>query len=223
MSVTDVEKAQPVRHNDLVAAGVTARFAEAGYVDEAGERDYTPLVHKLSDLALTARVTTEREKAKKALSRGHYVSQTFPALPGPNDWQDEDDPELAEEVYTWIEGKVWLLLKSDASGLVQQEVGIRQPGLLVCRAKIGSDHVWHAYVTDDIACIKSDFNAPLAKKVERANAAMATNMAMAIGRLPQHARTFDRAYESASKTALEGGRNLMRPALDAVKDADDGE
>ena len=173
---------------------------------------------------LTGRVPNEREKAAKAIDRGRFVSETFPALPGPDAYQDQDDPELAAEVYDWIDRKVWDLLKSDVSGHVQQEVGIREPGLLVCRAKIGSNHVWHAYVTDDIACIKTDFNAPLAKKLEQANLAMAINMAMAIGRLPQHVRTFDRAYESASKTALESGRNTMRPALDAAKDeSGDGE
>ena len=222
MSPTDVEEGQQqqavqtVRLSDLIAAGVTARCTEAGYVDEDGDRDWTPLTHKLTDLILTGRVPSEREKAKKAISRGRFVSESFPALP--SDFSGEDDPELAEEVYSWIERKVWDLLKSDASGAVQQEVGIRQPGLLVCRAKIGTDHVWHAYVTDDLTCIKSDFNAPLARKVERANTAMAVNMAMAVGRLPQHAPTFDRAYESANKTALEAGRNLLRPALDAVKD-----
>jgi hypothetical protein len=223
MSSTDVEPGQqdqaekPIRWSDLISAGVTARCSEAGYVDDDGERDWSPLVHKLSDLVLTARVPSEREKAAKALSRGHYVSQAFPALPGPNDWQDEADPELAGEVYAWIERKVWDLLKSSASGEVQQEVGRREPGLLVCRAKLGTDHVWHAYVTDDLNCIKSDFNAPLARKVERANLAMATDMAMAVERLPQHVRTFETAYKSANKTALTAGENVMRPAIDAAK------
>ena len=229
MSATDVEQDQqeqsvsPVHWNDLVSAGVTARFAEAGYVDEDGERDYPALVHKLADLVLTARVSSEREKASKAIDRGRYISESFPALPGPDGYQAEPNPELAEAVYTWVERRVWDLLKSDASGPVQQEVGIREPGLLVCKAKIGTNHVPHAYVTDDIACIKSDFNAPLAAKVERASLAMATNMAMAVGRLPQHVRTFERAYESANKTALESGRNTMRPALDAVQETPDGD
>lgn len=229
MSSTDVEQDQkqsalPPRRADVIAAGVTARFAEAGYVDEDGEREYAPLIHKLADLILTGRVPNEREKAANAIDRGTFVTEAFPALPGPDAYQSENDPELAEEVYDWIDRKVWDLLKSDASGHVQQEVGIREPGLLVCRAKIGSNHVWHAYVTDDLNCIKSDFNVPLAQKVERANLTMAANMAMAIGRLPQHSRTFERAYESANKTALDSGRNTMRPALDAVKDeSGDGE
>lgn len=228
MSVTDMESGQEVVSlNDLIAAGVSARFAEAGYVNDDGVKDYAPLVEKLTDLVLTARVPSGKEKADRAIQRERFVRETFPALPGPEAIQalDPSDRELAEKVYERIDRKVWELLKSDASGEVQQAVGIRVPGLLVCKTKIGGpgNRLDYAYVTDDLACIKADFNAPLAKKVMRANLLMAVNMNMAMGRLPQHAAKFERAYESANKTALETGRTAMRPGIDAAKDSSSGD
>ena len=223
MSATDVgqvvQQAVVRKWRDLVTAGVDARFIEAGYMEVGEVRHYGSLISKLTDLVLKARVSSEGEKADKAISRGTLVAEAFPELPNTKDaWRAEDDPELAEEVYDWIERKVWDLAKSDATGPVQQEVGDREPGLLLCHAQIGSDHTPSAYVTDDKACFIADFNEPLAKKVERMNERMAANMAMAVKRLPKHVRVFERAYENANKDALEAGRGVMRPALEAAKD-----
>jgi hypothetical protein len=226
---TDVEQDQPdqperVYLKDLIAAGVDARLQEAGYIDEDGERAFDALAERLADRVYPgARATKagEQEKSTKAISKGDIIAFALPNLPGPSRWKDEPDPELAEGVYTWIENKIWQqLLKVDASGPVQQLIGDK--GVLLCKTKIGTNKVASVYCTDVLPLLKEDFNAPLAEKVNRANLTMSMNMNMAIARLPQHYRAFEKAYKDANHAALEAGSQMMLPALEAAKEQQRG-
>lgn len=216
---------QPLSEKEALAQAIDAAYLAEGYINADGERDHTAVGNAIYPIVEQARVTAPPERTAKAVTRGSLVAAVFPSLPRREDWPSQPDPELAEKVDGQIRQKVWDLVKPDKAGFVQQLVGVRTPGLILCRTKIGTDNVDAVYVTDNLACIKEDFVAPLSEAMRRANRKMGNNLAMAGVRLPEHAKTFDTLYRRANKAALNAGLEQTQLMLESANDngGDDGD
>ena len=215
------QEQQPPSAKEALAQAVDAAYLAEGYITAGGERDQSAVGNAIYPLVARARVELPQERTSKAVTRGELVAAAFPSLPKREEWPNQPDPELAEEVANAIRQKVWDLVKPDKAGYIQQLVGVRTPGLILCRTKVGTDSVDAVYVTDNIACLKEDFAGPLADAMRRANRRMSLNMAMVGGRLPEHAKLFDRLYRQANKRALTAG--LADTQLMLESSDDDGD
>jgi hypothetical protein len=212
---------QQLTAKEALAEAVDAAYLAEGYITAGGERDQAAVANAIYPLVARARVELPQERTSKAVTRGELVAAVFPSLPKPAEWATEPDPELAAELYGELRKKVWDLVKPDKAGYVQQLVGVRTPGLILCRTKIGTDSVDAVYVTDNIACLKEDFAGPLADAMRRANRRMSLNMAMVGGRIPEHAKVFERLYRQANKRALTAGLADTQLMLESA--GDDGD
>jgi hypothetical protein len=198
--------AEALTPKQIVDAAVDAAYLADGYINSDGNRDHQKVAQAIYQVVARARVDAPHERTAKAITKGALLEAVFPSLPKtPLEWQQQDDADLAEEVDRQVRAKVWDLAKPDRSGKVQELVGARTDGLILCRTKIGVDSVDAIYITDNIACLREDFAGPLADTMRRANRRMSLNMAMAGSRLPEHARTFDKLYKQANKRALTAG------------------
>src|SRR5262252_2252097 len=74
-------------------------YGQHGLIDETGGKDWPQLVDKIYAIVSRAIVELPGQRAKVAIPKTEIISQVFPKLPGPTDWVDEDDPELAEQTY----------------------------------------------------------------------------------------------------------------------------
>jgi hypothetical protein len=54
--------------------------------------------------------------------------------------------------------------------------------------------------------------------MEKANRKMANNIAMVGGRLPEHAKVFDKLYRRANKNALDAGLKQTQMMLETASD-----
>jgi len=203
---------------EALAEAIDAAYLAEGYITSDGERDQAALAGAIYPLVARARVENPQERTAKAVTRGELLEAVFPSLPKREDWPNQPDPELAENVDKAIRAKVWDLVKPDKAGYVQQLVGTRTPELILCRTKIGTDGVDAVYVTDNLSCIKEDFAGPLADAMRRAHRRMSLNMAMAGSRLPEHAKTFDRLFRRANKLALSAGLADTQLMLESAED-----
>jgi hypothetical protein len=212
---------QPLSPKEALAEAIDAAYLAEGYIKD-GERDHVAVANAIYPLVSRARVESLQQRTAKAVTKGELFTAVFPSLPKREDWPNQPDPELAEEVDKAIRQKVWDLVKPDKAGTVQQLVGQRTPELILCRTKVGTDGIDAVYVTDNLACIKEDFASPLADAMRRANRRMSLNMAMAGGRLPEHAQTFERLYKQANKRALTAGLADTQLMLETT-DENDGD
>lgn len=208
---------------DAQDAAVDAAYAQAGFVtkpDEngvgGGERDTDALRARIYAVVSAARVNSPGERKTKAITKGALAEAVFPSLPAEN-WENEDDPSLAEWTFNKVRGDVWTAATADVKGSVQQQVGLSSPDSALCQTQIGSDGTPAVYVTSDLACLKEDLAGPHTKAIRNAHKKMARNMAMLTGRQPEHAKTFERLLKEASKNGLEAGKLDMAPALEAAK------
>ncbi len=212
------QQESPLSEKEALSRAIDAAYLAEGYINADGQRDHTAVAKAIYPIVAQAHVENESERATKAITKGALFTAVFPSLPRREDWPSQPDPELVEKVDGQIRGKVWDLVKADKAGFVQQIVGVTTPGLILCRTKIGIDSVDAVYVTDDLACIKQDFIAPLSDAMEKANRKMANNIVMAGGRLPVHAKVFDRLYRRANKNALEAGLKQTQLMLESAND-----
>jgi hypothetical protein len=217
---------QPLSEKERESQALDAAYLAEGYINADGQRDHTAVGNAIYPLVARAHVEGPSERTTKAVTKGELVTAVFPSLPRREDWPSQPDPALAEKVDGLIRQKVWDLVKPDKAGFVQQLVGVRTPELILCRTKIGTDNIDAVYVTNNLACIKEDFIAPLSKAMRNANRKMGNNVAMAGVRLPEHARAFDRLYRRANKLALEAGleqTQLMLESTNGDDHDDDGD
>lgn len=199
-------------------AGVTEAYAREGYVDDEGERDNDALAEAAFAAVEGAVAGGLSQRETTASSRGTVVAKLFPSLPKTaEEWNAQTDPALAVKVYSEIWKTVWDLLKMDKSGKVQQLVGLRHPGFVLCRTKIGADQNDAVYISEDQGCITADFVTPLNASIVRANKTMGRNMAMVVARRPELADKWERLYKNASKKGLESGMEQLGLALEAAR------
>ena len=212
--MSDVEEDVVLTDKQALDAAVHAAWSSEGYVTASGEKDKAKLADALYAEVHDAVVKSRPERPAKAITRGTLVASVFPTLPGPDEWVNEPDPDLAEEVFKTISATVWDMLGTDRSKPVQRLIGERtSPRQLLCRYKLGSDRVDAVYVTRNKECIKEDLQGSYGAKLRRASAQMSAVTEMAIERVPEHGRAFARVFDEHSKGALEAGNSQLKLAL----------
>lgn len=202
-----------------LAEGVRAAYAQEGYVDNDGDRDEGAVQEAAYAAVAPAVVGAKSQREAVAITKGDLVAAVFPSLPKrAEEWNTLADPGLASKVYSDIKSLVWGYVKRDKSGKVQQLVGLRLPGFVLCQTKVGNDQIDAAYVTDDVGCITEDFVAPLNASVVRSHRTMGRNVAMVVDRKPETATKWERLYMTASKSGLVAGHDPIKLAMEAARD-----
>jgi len=192
-------------------------YGRANMLDEYGDRNTPLLASKIYDRIAKAVVESPGERAKVGIGKEAFMTELFPQLPGKTEWVDQADPELAEKTYNAIGADVSRALASD--GPVQARLN-GNLGMLLCRTR---RHPNVYYVTRNLKCITEDYAEPSARRATAALESHAVLMALAIERLPEHAKKFERAYDAAGKLALQSGRAKIQNALDAASSNGDDE
>lgn len=198
-------------------------FVRHGYVVGDGEPDKRAVEDKVYGLVSVALVDKRADRGRLAVTRRSLMSSTFAQVPGPEAWAEQDDAELAEGVYNRLDGQLWRLVSPEANGKIQMRLN-SDIGLILCRTKATPDEVDAVYVTKDLNCLLADFSSPQRKRLQKEADRFATNLAMAVERLPQHARRFKGELTGGMKTALDTGLNTLQPAIEAATadQTDDG-
>ena len=210
----DIDEDVVLTDKQILDAAVHAAWEADDYVTGSGEKDKAKLAEALYAEVVKAVVTSRSERTAKAITRGTLVAAAFPSLPGPDEWMNEPDPELAEEVYMAVRSSVWALLGTDRKEPVQRLLGERtSPRLVLCRYKVGTDRVEAVYVTRNKDCVREDLLGAYGARLRAASVRMSAVTEMAIERVPEHGRAFARQFEQTAKGALETGSSALKLAL----------
>lgn len=201
--------------------GVTDAYLQHGYVTE-GEIDRRAVEDRVYALVSAAVVDKRADRGKLAVTRRSLMSSAFGQVPGPEAWAEHDEPDLISGVYNALDGHLWRLVSADANGKIQSRLN-GDTGLILCRTKATPDKTDAVYVTGDIQCLLADFSGPQKATLAKAASRMATNLAMAVERQPEHAKRFNQELVSGMKAALGTGRAILMPALEAAATTPDGE
>jgi hypothetical protein len=203
---------------------VAAIYGRRGLLDETGEVDRHTFTDIVLELVLTAFVDQPKERANVAITRPQYMARLFPEVPNEAAWPEQEDPEVAAEVYNQIDTAIWRLLDVAPSGPIQSRLNGEQ-GLMLCVQKQKTRRPAAVYVTRNAACIVDDVQGPANKSLERAALRAASLATLAIERVPEHGGKFGRTYGAAANLAITTGKAKVKAALEAAKNAgetDDG-
>ena len=207
-------------HTAAVTVGVSSHYAAQGYIDAAGNTDDAPVADLVFEKVKAAVVTRLADRGKTAITRRQMMAELFPNVAGPEGWDDQDDPAVAADVYKAIDGTLWRMVTDSESGLIQGRLN-SELGLILCRTTATPDKIAAVYVTRDPQCIVADYSTVTKKEITAAVAKHARKMALAMDRLPEHARKWQRELTSGVKTALDTGTAITRPALEAATSGDE--
>lgn len=209
---------------ERIDTAVALAYGQQGYMKDA-RPDQGPLGDVIFDLVVKAVVAKSAERGAKAITRTALLATAFPQVPGPEAWDEQDDPELAEGVYKRLDSIVWRLVNPDHTGQLQERLN-GEYGLVLCRTTATPGKQPGVYVTRDLQCLVMDFAGPHKAKLKKEADHFAANLVMATERLPEHAKRLKRELTNGMKTALEGSVAILQPAIEAATAGDvtdDGE
>lgn len=196
--------------------GVREAYEAEGFVTETGARDTVRVREHLFEALRPHKVLKWAEREAKAITRGAVVAQVFPSLPGPDQFSEAEDPQLARAIWVKVNSDLWSQLQAGAKGPVQQLVGLSMGnGYVLCRTKIGADGTDAVYVTDDRICIERDYLMPDNVKLQRQFEASADNRAMLIARQPANAKRYAQGYDSRVKALGGAAHDQLALAVEA--------
>jgi hypothetical protein len=201
---------------ERIASGVQATYVEHGYVDEDGEITKRVIEDKVFELVLGAVVEKRGDRGKIAITRRNLVATVFPRLPGPDEFDDQDEPALAGSIYSRIDTAVWKLVNVNHSDPIQSRLN-SETGLVLCRTLSTPDKVWAVYSTRDLNCILTDFAQPQKDKIVKDAERLATNLAMTVERVPEHSKRFLRELNDGIKIALAKSTAILGPVVEATE------
>src|SRR4051794_29964821 len=85
---------------DRIDTEVSLALGKAGYLDASGETDTGVMADKIAKhLVSAAVVEAKNERGAKCITRRALMQHMFSGVAGPEDWSEQDDPEVAEGVY----------------------------------------------------------------------------------------------------------------------------
>ena len=196
---------------DLAVHEIAAK--DGFIVDE--KLDSAILRNRLFEVVRSAKVLAKKDRAEKAARRPQVIAALFPSLPGPDLFDHQADPPLAEKVYTWLNQKAWGETKPGADSPLQRLVGVNMGnGYVMCRTKIGE--VDAVYITDDIDCVRADFTRPENDAIDRRLAMATRNREMLVLRQPDNATKYANEYNRTLRGALTTASTQMQLAVDSV-------
>lgn len=205
---------------ERAAIEVAKLYGKRKLVDDEGRLDRDALAELILPIVSMAVVDTPAERARVAVPRSAFMAAIFPEVVGEAEWVEQEDPELAKLIYGRVDSDLWRQLSDTPDGKVQARLNGEQ-GVMLCRTRKESKRGETAYVTRNYKCIVEDVSMPARKKIANAAARHGALMALAIERVPEHRRRFNREYDTGAKLALDDGRTKVRAALQAAELAEE--
>lgn len=197
---------------EQAATAVAVLYGKHGYVDDEGERDAVALAISLYPTVSTAEAHVLGDRSKACIRRRQLVETAFPGLPGPEAFSEQENPDLAKEVYTRINSDVWRLTSIGPNGYLQSRLNSGL-GLVLCRTKVNPDAVDAVYVTRSRACILEDIFTPIAAAQKRQSDRQTAVTEMVMDRVPEDAKRFQNQFLGGMKGALESATSSTNAAL----------
>jgi hypothetical protein len=196
--------------------GVREAYEAEGFTTETGARDTVRVREHVFEALRPHKVLKWAERKAKAITRGAVVAQVFPSLPGPDQFSEAEDPQLAHAIWVKVNSDLWSQLQTGAKGPIQQLVGLSMGnGYVLCRTKIGADGTDAVYVTDDRTCIERDYLMPDNVKLQRQFEAATDNRAMLIARQPENAERYAKGFNSRTKAFGAAAHDKLALAVEA--------
>jgi hypothetical protein len=209
---------------DRVKREVSVIFGRHELVTPEGSTDLIAIADMIYPTISRAVVQNPGDRAKVGVTPTHLMEQFFSEVPGPAEWAeyDEEDKEFHEAVYKKVKSEIFRVLSVHPDGLVQVRLG-NNGGMVLCLTPQKGGRERMAYVTRNRKCIDEDNNTPAVKAAQRAMDRAAALTALAVDRVPEHAKWFNSQYNAGIKQGIESGQNKVRAALEASSDEDSGE
>jgi hypothetical protein len=126
-------------------------FARDAYAEQ-GYDDASALTEAIYDEIVKAKVTKKADRYTGAIPKETLMSKVFSLVPGPDEWEEQDDPEMAGWLYRELRARVWKA--AGVYGPVQTLLGERD-GHMLCR--VGGPRGSMVYITKDQECMKLDY------------------------------------------------------------------
>lgn len=189
---------------ELVAAAIDAAYAEQGYVKSDGEKDDWKVAAVLLGPISKAVANSIGDRDKVHILRDRLVGIAFPNVPGRDDWHNQEDPDLAEEIWNGMERRTWGIVDQNPSGKVQQLLN-GESGLVLVRREKSKAVAGNVYVTRDIKCLETDVITPKIVQAKKRAADTGTLTELLMDRVPEHAKKLHSqlgsGYDSVAKAA----------------------
>jgi len=221
MSDQFISGEEPLPVAQRVSLGVAEVWGRHGLVTREGRVD----PHAIADLVYptikAAVVTKPSERAKVGVSKAHLMESFFPDVPTPlmsDEDESAEDREVREAVYKKISDEVFRVLSPDPqTGLIQARLA-SNGGMVLCRTSPKGLGHQLVYVTRDRKCINEDNGMPALRKVQLAIEHAAALTALAVDRVPDEGKWFNRQYNNGVRNARLAGEATVRAALEAGSD-----
>jgi hypothetical protein len=210
---------------DRIDTAVARAYGTAGYLTDGGDVDTTLIADKITELVLTAEVNKKNERAAKCITRRALMQHVFPRVPGPEDWAEQEDPEVAQGVYVRLDSLCWRLTAISPESAVQSRLN-SEHALVLCRTKVNPHRTDAVYTTRDLGCLLEDIVKPQRAAQKKRGDRDAALTAMLIERVPEHGKRFDRELVGGLQTALDSAKAITAGALEtalAESEAESGE
>lgn len=186
-----------------------------GYITEEGEIDPTRVADKLFGPVSEARADKLTER-RVGLTRRKLVEIAFPDVAGPEAWDDEEDPDLAQALYKRLDSLCWRQTNIQPDGPLQSRFN-SELGVVMLRTKTNPDKLDAVYVTRSVPCIMADlYKKQKADQKARADREAALT-AMLIERIPEHGKRFDRELVGGLRVGLNSAKQISANALAALE------
>jgi hypothetical protein len=209
---------------ERVVREVATILGRHGLVTPEGTKDVNAIADLVYPTISAAVAETPADRAKVGVTPTRLMEQFFEDVPGPAAWAeyDDEDAEFHKAVYQRVKGEIFRVLSVDPDGPVQDRLGTNG-GLVLCRTPKKGGREEMAYVTRHRKAIDEDNNAPAVAAANRALAKAAARTALAVDRVPEHGKWFNRQYSTGTKEGIEAGKNKVLGALEAASSGESDE
>lgn len=201
-------------------AAEQAAYGFHGYVDEDGDPSISALADAITVKVRKHRALKKTERSAKAIRLEKLMAEVFSNVAGPDQWADQPNPRLAEDLYDHLKAKVWSLVRDDENGAVQQrleDLNGEEAGLVLLRTSVSSRAQNAVYVTTDWGCLEADGDSKVRRNSVNA-AKRHGKWADMVARRNKHlAKKVQKAFELGQELALNAGRDEFAAALEAAK------
>lgn len=213
--------------NDLKAraeAAAEAAFITQGYIDEDGLVAKWKLADVLVGPISGCVADSLNARDQVSLTRDQLMGITFPGVAGRDQWDSQDDPELAQATYDVLDTDVWYACNPGPSGAVQLKLNGGNGGLVLVRRNARKGHAGDVYVTRNKQCLMADVVNPQNKARTRRAQHEADVIALLMGRVPEHAKAFDAQMTEGLNDAKSTAKAITKAKLVTIAAAEsDGE
>jgi hypothetical protein len=190
-----------------------------------GSIDQNRVADEIESTVTAAIAALPSDRSKVGISPTALMEKHFPEVPKAED-VDSDDPDilaLVDAVYGKVKGEVFRVLNIMPDGVIQSRLATNGHGYVLCRMKGTRGAEELAYVSRNRKCINIDNNDPAYRAAARAEAKAAALTGMAMERVPEHGKWFQRQLKRAQQLSIQASNDVTMAALDAGDDdpADD--